>query len=144
MAAAATVLVHVLGDVDEMREIAERADDIQRLRNGEVGQQRVELPFDAWRVVRDRAAEADSGLPDGFDPRIAGFAALRSQDVAQQASEKARVLAQGQILVGVGGGKVGSILPGLRRRATLGEVSRSHPTGFLAGHRERGSFSGRA
>ncbi len=71
MAAAAPVLVHVLGDVDEMREIAERADDIERLRDGEVGEERVEFPLDAGRVVHDRAPEADGGLPDRFDPRVA-------------------------------------------------------------------------
>ena len=102
VAAAAPVLVHVLRDVDEMREVAERADDIERLRDGEVGEERVELPLDAGRVVLVRAPEADGGLPDRLDPRIAGFTGLRPQDVAQQAAEEARVLAQRQILVGVG------------------------------------------
>jgi Trp operon repressor len=67
MAAAAPVLVHVLGDVDEMREVAERADDIERLRDGEVGQQRVELALDAGASSAIRAPEADGGLPDRFD-----------------------------------------------------------------------------
>ena len=36
MHAAAPVLVHVLGNVDEVRKIAERAHDMQRLGDGQV------------------------------------------------------------------------------------------------------------
>ena len=38
--AAAAVLVHVLGDVGEVREVAERADDVERLRDRQVVEQR--------------------------------------------------------------------------------------------------------
>ncbi len=98
----APVLVDVLGDVDEMREIAERADDVERLRDRQVVHQCIELALDAGRVVLARTPEAHGRLPDRLDPRIAGFAGLRPQHVAQQAAEQARVLAQREILVGVG------------------------------------------
>ncbi len=100
--AAAAVLMHVLGEVRKVREIAERAHDIERVGDGKVVQYRGERFLDALRVAGLRATKTDRGLADRFDALVSGIARLRAQDVAQQASEKARVFAQRQILV-VGG-----------------------------------------
>jgi hypothetical protein len=53
---AAAVLVDVLGDVDEMREVAERADDVERLRDRKVGEERFEFLLDsrAWSSIARR------------------------------------------------------------------------------------------
>ena len=93
------VLVHVLGEVRKMREVAERAHDVQRLADRQFVQQCRELRLHLRRCVLVRAAEADRRLADGFDPQKSGFTRLLAQHVAQHAPEQPRVVAQRKILV---------------------------------------------
>ena len=88
----------VLGDIGEMREVGEGANDRQRL----VGAERVERGFQlapGGRLVV--AVEADRGLTDLLDEREGLLALLLAHRVAEDAAEQADVLAQGAILVGV-------------------------------------------
>jgi hypothetical protein len=104
---AAPILVDVLSDVDEVREVAEGADDIERLRDGEVVEQGDELPAHRRRVVVDRAPKPHRGLADGLDACVACLARLRAQHVAEEAAQEPRVLAERQVLVGFGGRRRG-------------------------------------
>ncbi len=94
------ILVDVLGEVGEMRKIAERAHDIERLRDRQIVEHRGELVLDVRRVVLARAAQADRGLADRLDPRESLLAGLMAQHVAEKAAEQARVFLERQVLVG--------------------------------------------
>ena len=96
MRAAAADVVLILGDIGEMREKAEGADDLHRL----AARQRVERVFEllARRAVLV-AAEADRALPDALDGVEGRGAALLAHRVAEDAAEQPDVLAQRQILV---------------------------------------------
>src|SRR5512138_2073591 len=96
---AAPVLVHILGNVEQMREIAERTHYMQRLVDG----QRIELRGEL-RVIRLAAPEADRALADGLDAAARGFADLLADDLAEQAPEEPPVLAQQNLLVFPGHG----------------------------------------
>ena len=120
--AAAAVLVDVLGDVGEVREVAERAHDVRASRA-------IGKPFSsaassaAHRRRVGRARRGGSGSRSGGSPRSARSRrrpACVAQHVAEQAAEQARVLAQRQVLVG----------------ASLGGW-------VMAGHRDRGAPSRR-
>ena len=102
MRAPAPVLVHVFGDVGQMREIAERADDFERLRDRQLVEQAGELVLDRRRVVRRCAAQTDRRLPDRLDAGIAALARLGAQHVAEEASQQSRIFLERQILVGDG------------------------------------------
>ena len=105
--APAAILVHVLGEVREVREVAERAHHVQRLTDRQPVEQRRELGFHLRRCVRARAAEADRRLAYRFDPQEALVTRLLAQHVAQQPPEEPRVVAQRKILVrrGIGHGQ---------------------------------------
>jgi len=94
MRAPSTVLVHVLGDVGEMREVAERANDVEHLRD----RQRIEQPRERNAMpigaAIGRAAKADRRLPDGLDPLEARITQLRAQHVAKHAAKEPRVFLQ--------------------------------------------------
>jgi len=92
--AAPAVLVHVFGDVDEVREIAERANDVERLRDGKIAEQRDELLPYCWRIAIHRPPEAHGGLANGLNARVPRVAGLRAQHVAQESTQEPRVLAQ--------------------------------------------------
>ena len=113
--AATPVLVDVLGEIRELREVRERAHDVEHLRD----RQAVEGPreFGARRLglVARSAPEADGRLPDRFDARVTLLARLLAEDLAQDAAEQARVLAQRPVLVRiVDGGRRGEIFGHLR------------------------------
>ena len=102
MDAAAAVLMHVLGDVHQMREIRKRPHDIEGLGDRELVEQRIQLAFDDGSLLRARAPKTNGGLPDRFDAREALLAGLRAQYVAQYAAEEARVFLEGKVFIGRG------------------------------------------
>ena len=94
--AVAADVVLVLGDIGQMREIAERAHDRERLVVVEAVERRGEFAPRAGLVV---AVEADRGLPDALD-EIEGLGALLlAHGVAENASEQADVVAQRRVLL---------------------------------------------
>jgi hypothetical protein len=88
------VLLHVLGDVQEVREVAERAHHVQRL----VDRQRVELRLELG-LARFAAPEAHRALAHRFDPVARFFADVRADHLAEEPPEQAPVLAQRELLV---------------------------------------------
>ena len=98
MRAVAADVMLVLGDVGEMREIAESAHDRQRLVGAEAVEHRLEFAPRAGLVV---AVEADRGLADLLDERVGLLALLLAHRVAENAAEQADVVAQRPVLFGV-------------------------------------------
>ena len=96
MGAGAADVMLVLGDIGEMREIAECADDQRRLIARQAFQDRIE-PGAGSRVL---AMKADRSLADGLDQIEDRFALLRTDGVAEDAAEETNVLAQRRFLVG--------------------------------------------
>ena len=94
------ILVHVFGDVGEMRKIGKGAHDVQRVGDCQRIQQCFQLGAQRRRLVRIRAAESNRGLTDRFDARESRVAGLRAHDIAQQSSEEPRVFFERSILVG--------------------------------------------
>ena len=90
----------VLGDVGEMREVAEGPHDRQRLVGAQAVEDRLELAPRAGLVV---AMEADRGLADLLDELEGLLALLLAHRVAEDAAEQADVVAQRPVLVGVVG-----------------------------------------
>ena len=97
--AAAAMLLHVLGDVEQVREIAECAHHVQRLFDRE----RVELPLevglDLPRGARSaglglRAPEAHRSLADALDGLERSLPRLVADHLAEQPPEQPPVLAQ--------------------------------------------------
>ncbi len=79
---AAPVLVDVLGDVGELREVAERADDVERRRDRQVVQQRGELRL--HRRARRRRPRGGSGPRSAGSPRSARSRPRRSAPAARR------------------------------------------------------------
>ena len=98
--APAPVLVDVLGNVGEMREVAEGAHDVQHLGDGQRIQQRGKLLARNVGIRPVRATEADRRLADRLGPGIAVLPRLRPQHLAQHPAQQARVLLEREILVG--------------------------------------------
>jgi len=98
---ATTVLMHVLGDVREVREIRERAHDVQGLFNAQVRQHRVERT-----MRRPLAMKAHGLLANRLDLVERRLAALRPNHVAEQSPEQSRVGLERRVFVfnGKGGG----------------------------------------
>ncbi len=88
--------VLVLGDVGEMRKIAEGADDLVRLGARQAIHDLAEF---APRGIVLVAAEAYRGLADLFDDVEDPLALLLAHGVAEDPAEEPRVLAQRSILV---------------------------------------------
>ena len=101
MRAVAADVVLILGDIGEMREIAEGAHDRERLVGVEAVERRLEFAPRADLVV---AMEADRGLADALDEVENLRAFLLAHGVAEHAAEQADVLAQRRVLLGLGGG----------------------------------------
>ncbi|MNT45886.1 hypothetical protein D3C72_1824960 [compost metagenome] len=109
MHAAAAVVVLVLRNIGQVREIAERAHHLVGLVARQALEQAVQLSAGGTVVL---AAEAHRGLADGLDHLEGGVAFLFTQAFAQQAAQEADVLAQRHVLVGGaagGGGDGGSV-----------------------------------
>src|SRR5271166_712500 len=106
MRAVAPDVVLVLGDVGEMREIAECADDRERLVGGEAVERGFQFAPRAELVV---AMEADRGPADPLDELESLLALLLAHRVAEDAAQKADVLAQRAVLVRVVRGLKGDL-----------------------------------
>ena len=102
MGAIAADVMLVLGDVGQMREIAEGPHDRERLVGRQAVEGRFELAPGAGLVV---AMEADRGLADVLDEPEGLLALLLAHRVAENAAEQADVVAQRLVLVvGLGAG----------------------------------------
>ena len=134
MRATTTILVDVLGDVREMREVAECADDVEDA----LDRQRVQLVIERANVdlAIDRfgAPISDRGLPGRLDDVEHVLAARRRDDLAEHAPEQSRVVTQRLFLVGVHvGGRIEVMVRGRKRpdRARVDHVGRaSEQRGF--------------
>ncbi len=96
------ILVHVLGNVGEMRKITERANDIEHALDRQRVQHRSQRMARGIGLGAARAAEGDGRLADRLDSRVAFGAGLRAQHVAEHASQQPRVFLERQVLVVVG------------------------------------------
>ena len=94
MRAAPAVLLLVLGDVEKMREVAERAHEVQRLFGIDGIQLALELAAAGAFVRFVFLAEAHRRLPDALDALESRIARLAADHFAQQPPEEAAVLAQ--------------------------------------------------
>jgi hypothetical protein len=95
--AGAADVVQVLGDVGEVREVAEGADDP----GGLLGRQAIEHGLELGpRGLVLVAMEADRGLADALDQGEHGLTFLGPHRVAEDGAEQADVLAQRQVLGG--------------------------------------------
>ena len=120
MRAVAADVVLVLGDVGEMREIAEGPHDRERLVGRQAVEGRLELAPGAGLVV---AMEADRGLADVLDEPEGLLALLLAHRVAEDAAEQPDVVAQRLVLVvGLGVGVGGS---GRRFKSHRGRLHRA-------------------
>ena len=123
MGAIAADVMLILGDIGEVREIAEGAHDRQRLVGGQAVEHRLQLAPRADFVV---AMEADRGLADALDHFENLFALLLAHGVAENSAEQTDVVAQRQVLLG---------LIRRRMRHALGrgiEGHRAHPSAGAA------------
>src|SRR3954454_2682665 len=96
MGPCATDVMLILGYIGEVREAAESADDLGRLIVGEGIEDRLELPPRRGVVV---AMKADGCLANALDDGEDLLALLLADDVAEDAAEKANVLAERFVLL---------------------------------------------
>src|SRR5919204_2548817 len=87
--AAAAMLLLVLGDIEQMREEAERPHHVHRLPEIELVQQPLELA-----LAGVLAAERDRGLPDALDAAEGLLSRLVAGHLPQQPPQEPTVLAQ--------------------------------------------------
>jgi hypothetical protein len=73
-------VVQILGDVGEVREVAEGSDDSVRLAGRQAVQQALQLPSRRFVLI---AVEADGGLPDALDQAKHRVALLVAYGVAE-------------------------------------------------------------
>jgi len=123
---AAPVLLRVLGDVEKVREVAERAHDVERLVDRQGIELRLQVRLDGGGLpgglrVRFRAPEPDCRLPDALDALARVRAHLLADHVAQQPSEEPTVFAKLLFLV------VGQV----QNRSTQGRSSISQAQALL-------------
>ncbi len=99
--------VTVLGDVRQVREVTEGADDADRLIVGQVAQEVVE---GAAGVGVGAEAEGDRETADLFDEVEVLRAVVLADDVAEEAAEESRVVDERSVLLGgeIGGGGGGA------------------------------------
>ena len=103
-------VVLVLGDVGQVREVAEGAHHVQGLVARERIERRLELAARLQVVV---AAKADRALADVFDALEHRLALLGAHRVTENPPQVADVLAQRRVLVGLGGvGDAGPVQDG--------------------------------
>jgi len=96
---AAPILVRVLGDVEELREVREGAHHAQRILDRQRVQPRLELGLDLRGLLGRRAPEAHRRLPDRFDALARRLALLLGDHVPEQPPEQAAILAEELLLV---------------------------------------------
>ena len=100
--AAPAVLVDILGEVGEVREIAERADDVERLPDRQRIEQRLELGPHGVRVAAPGPAKPHRGAANCLDAVEAVLPRLFAQHVAEHATEQPGVVLERLVLVGGG------------------------------------------
>jgi hypothetical protein len=98
----APILVDVLGNVGEVRKVAERANDVQHVGNGQRVEQSGELGACSGRVAPSSPVETDGRLPDRLDPGKPRVAGLRPEDIAEDAAQEADVFLERPVLVDCG------------------------------------------
>ena len=86
----------VLGDVGEVREVAERADDVHRTVAAQAREQPVEIAAGAGVALQPIG---DGELADLLDPLERRFAFLLAQHVSEDAAEEANVVDQRLVLL---------------------------------------------
>ena len=91
--------MNVFGEIGEMRKIRKAANDVERRGDGHIVQQRGEFVTHGPGLGGIGAAKADRGLPHLFNARAAFFPCLCAQHLAEQATEKPRVLLERQVTV---------------------------------------------
>ncbi len=96
MGARAADVVLILGDIGEMREKAEGADDLQRLGGRQTVEHRFESPARAGILI---AAKAHRTLANALDNVEDCLAALLAHRVAEDAAEQPDILAQRQVFI---------------------------------------------
>ena len=101
---AAAHMVAILGDVGQVREVAEGADHADGLLDRQVLEQAVERLAGAGILLQ---AVGDRELADLLDQLVGGLAFLFADDVAEDAPEQADVLDQRSVLLGRIGGRPG-------------------------------------
>ena len=93
-------LVHVLGDVDEVREVAEGAHHVEHLRDRQRVEEARQLVLDVrGSVARRGAAQVNGRLPDRLDTRETFLAGLSAKHVAENPAEQTSVFLEREILV---------------------------------------------
>ena len=92
--AATAILMHVFGNIDQVREIAKGAHNIECLADRQIVEQRPKLVFHGRRLGRPGTAEANGCLSNRLDALEARLSGLRAQDLAEQSAQQARVLLQ--------------------------------------------------
>jgi hypothetical protein len=96
----ATDVVLVLGDIGQMQEIGEGADDRQHRVAWQLGEDSLQL---GARVFVEITIEAHRILADTFDDVEDLATLLLTDGVAENPAQQPNVLAQGKVLVGFGG-----------------------------------------
>ena len=96
MGARAADVVLVLGDIGEMREKAEGADDLQRLGGRQTVEHRFESPARAGIFI---AAKTNRVLANMLDRVEDGRAPLFAHRVAEDAAEQPDIVAQWQVFI---------------------------------------------
>src|SRR4030081_140227 len=95
----AAILMHILGNVGEMREITEGADDVQHVADRQGIEQCGQFVAGAGGFVSRGTAEKDRRPPDRLDTGEPVLAGLRPQNVAEDAAQETGVVLERSVLV---------------------------------------------
>ena len=102
MRATAAILVHVLGDIDEVREIGKCAHYVESAGDRQWVEQCFELRAQPRCFIGTRATESNRGLADRLDACKSAVARLIAQHVAQDAAQQTCIFLEREIFVGRG------------------------------------------
>ncbi len=94
--ARAAYVMLILGDIGQMREIAEGADDLDGRQARQAGQYRIQLGARGLVLV---PVEADRGLADAFDKLENRLTLLRPHRVAEQTPQQANVIPERKVFI---------------------------------------------
>jgi len=136
---APAILMGVLGDVEQVREVAERTHHVQRFVDRQRVEAALELRLDRRRIrgerrVRLRPAKAHCGAPDRLDAAAGGLAHLLGDHVPEQAAEQPPVFPKRLLLV----------FRATRRRGIHAATIATSPSGGATpGRRDRRGCPGR-
>ena len=94
------VLMHILGQIGEVREVAEGAHHVKHLRDRQRVEEARQLVLDVrGSVARRGAAQVNGRLPDRLDTRETFLAGLSAKHVAENPAEQTSVFLEREILV---------------------------------------------